>query len=753
MSNFNWNDHPVVSPQGSSPVKASAFSWDDHPVVAASESQPGILENVGRGALNMVGTVGRAVDRFTGAPVRSAIGALQDGGNPAQAYLSQFGENPDNAPTGKEIAQKVGVSNAALSDVIPSLYSKDGSGLSLKKGGLLDPTASGVAGFGVDIAADPLNLIGVGEVADIGKAGVKAIAGSAARGIGYSAKAADVISGTNLATKGVEAAKTAANTTGRVAEAAKNSINQLLKPSLAEDAKAMDSIAAKNGIPRDLMSPAHEFGDASSITRLQKNIAEGALGQKYLENHNAGLAKTTEALEKNISGKFGAPPATAADAGQVLKDAVDGHVSNVFNDADITYSSAAKQFPGLTINKDAMNALQSKAIGMKREAMRLARTSADPVQLSQANNLEKWADIILQSKGTYKEMSEIVQNVGKAAYAKTPLGQIPSDMKKLRELYDTGSESLIHSIRKVDQNAADRLIVNNAEIKEMLGDKSMLGKVVQDAKNPEAIFNSLVNRGGSAQIETLKKILPTETFNAMRSKYLTDLVKYHPDGLVVNFGATTKSLEKNAERLSYLFKPEELADTAELLKFGQRYGSPVLSQLATGASAGFKGFVKNLQGAAVDEQALDFMKNKARGLPSSGGVAAQSGANVLPMQPSGLLRERSGIERRLKLSQSVSPSTYQRPVMPGKAGVIEPPPSDKKEPPAKGPTKWANDGIEKLKEHDDSVNIDGLKDKLLADPQGKKLLIAASDLKPGSKAMNRIMERIKQDYGSSSSKR
>lgn len=62
-----------------------------------------------------------------------------------------------------------------------------------------------------------------------------------------------------------------------------------------------------------------------------------------------------------------------------------------------------------------------------------------------------------------------------------------------------------------------------------------------------------------------------------------------------------------------------------------------------------------------------------------------------------------------------------------------------KDNPKKGPAKWANDGLKKLEEHSGKTLDKGA---LLENPKAKKLLIAASDLKIGSKAMDKILEEL-----------
>lgn len=74
--------------------------------------------------------------------------------------------------------------------------------------------------------------------------------------------------------------------------------------------------------------------------------------------------------------------------------------------------------------------------------------------------------------------------------------------------------------------------------------------------------------------------------------------------------------------------------------------------------------------------------------------------------------------------------------------------------PAKGPDKWANDGLKNLLEHAGDgkakETLNKAKGALLQSKKGKDLLIQASAAKPNSKAMAKILERISEEYGASS---
>ncbi|MGE3681949.1 MAG: hypothetical protein AB7G93_09500 [Bdellovibrionales bacterium] len=60
----------------------------------------------------------------------------------------------------------------------------------------------------------------------------------------------------------------------------------------------------------------------------------------------------------------------------------------------------------------------------------------------------------------------------------------------------------------------------------------------------------------------------------------------------------------------------------------------------------------------------------------------------------------------------------------------------------KGKDKWAVDGFSKLMEHDKSVLDKATVEKIFQSEKGKQLLIQASDLKPRSKAMQSVLEKI-----------
>lgn len=769
MSKFNWNDHPVVSAApapaaAAGPMAAPApaapgkFSWDDHPVVDAGEGAPA----------EPAGQPGEAaVEGFGQGATMGYLPHLQAAAyKGAQAVADMFGIGPDAVD--KALAAK-GFQINQGDDSYTSL--RDENIARQQQLARDNPKAYYGGMVGGAVAMAPALEAGVAEVAPEAATATRlrkaATMGAAAGAIANPgdkagevaplqledrAKNAAIGAGTGVAVdlgaRAAGAALSAGKVTGKVVGATKDTISSLLSPRVAADAPELEAIAQKNGIPGELVSAAHRYGPDSGITRLQRTIAEGSSGEPYLQAHNEGILKTSQALENRIASTFGVPHGTEADAGQAIKDAVDSHISNVFDNADITYANASKKLGPISLDESGMDALRSKAVGMKNEALRLLRTSASPTQKSQAQNLQEWSDLILskvEKGGSYKELADIVQNVGRAAYEKTPVGQVPADVRKLRELYNVGSEALIQSIRNHSPAAADALVVNNAEISEMLGDKAKLGKILESARSPEQVYSSLVKNGGSDQIATLKKILPEDTYNQLRSKYLSSLVKYSDqDGNFVNFKGTINAIKKNEDRINYLFDPSELKDTADLLKFGDRFGSPVMSSSGTGASNALRNFKDKLVSSVMDENTLHLLKNRAEAAGQAPAIPVRrslTSAPPLPGARSALSDAVSGFASRETALPAQLATMGRQPL--GGSGAA--PASSAGAQPLMGRDKWANDGLQKLQAHAgrDPASSGILTQQLMNDPRAKALLIDASDLKPGSKGMSRILERIK----------
>lgn len=62
------------------------------------------------------------------------------------------------------------------------------------------------------------------------------------------------------------------------------------------------------------------------------------------------------------------------------------------------------------------------------------------------------------------------------------------------------------------------------------------------------------------------------------------------------------------------------------------------------------------------------------------------------------------------------------------------------EAPKRGREKWASDGFDNISKHSPDLGVD--RDSVMQDPKSKEMLVLASDLKPGSKAMNQLVAKL-----------
>lgn len=130
-----------------------------HDIHSQAQDTPKSSPGIGSAILSMIGKVGKAVDTYTGAPMRAGIGAAQNADSPgdilpnaASAFGKQFGADPETAPTGKAIVEKAGVPDTAIPPISPLLVAMNMMGK--------HPSYSDAAGVGMDFSANPLNFAG-----------------------------------------------------------------------------------------------------------------------------------------------------------------------------------------------------------------------------------------------------------------------------------------------------------------------------------------------------------------------------------------------------------------------------------------------------------------------------------------------------------------------------------------------------------------------------------------------------------------
>lgn len=131
--------------------------------------------NIGEAVLDVAG---RGLDYVGGIARTPILGGLTGQLKSEDIYRALRGQ----APGAAEFAERAGVPEGGkLSDVIPGMYSKTGSGLPLQAGGWADPTLRGTGGMAADIALDPLTYLSLGTAPALKTAGAMGKLGKAAQ--------------------------------------------------------------------------------------------------------------------------------------------------------------------------------------------------------------------------------------------------------------------------------------------------------------------------------------------------------------------------------------------------------------------------------------------------------------------------------------------------------------------------------------------------------------------------------------------
>jgi hypothetical protein len=569
----------------------------------------GAAKHVGGQALEKVIQAGEAVDSVTGAPTRAAVGALQQAENPITAFSEQFAEDPSLAPTGKELAQEAGATEASLSGLFPNLFTEDKNEakdwLKFEKGGGADITASGFAGLGLDVILDPTTLFG-GAAVKVAKKGTQA-----ARKLNKIKNVVDTGKPSILTSikKGVKV-------TG---EDIKKVVDKATNPRQSKEYERLLEIADKHKITAKELPEAVEFGKASFPSRFERFKAEGSLGEETLKKFENAFGKIDNALEEQIGRISGVPPSgNSIAAGELLKDGYDEAFDKLMKHNDITYGNIHKIDPGITLSDNAVDAISSKVKGIDKWATGQIRRGIQGEGLGEAKQMKTVLNALNNTNGSIKQTVEVMKNIGEIAFKKRKINDVvPRNVKKLRELYFTLSESVVKTVDdKLGKELATSLTDNNKLMSKFFNDRKYIELIGSD-KAPETIFKQLVMNGDSKQIASLKKVLSPEKLQQIKGEYLASLATRLKDGSI-NISSFSKNLMKKEGPLS-LFTKDEIKELVDIVDLHASMGEVVLSRSGTGGSNRFKDFLlaplETVRQSATGESISETFKARARNFP------------------------------------------------------------------------------------------------------------------------------------------
>jgi len=268
--------------------------------------------------------------------------------------------------------------------------------------------------------------------------------------------------------------------------------------------------------------------------------------------------------------------------------------------------------------------------------------------------------------------------------------------------------------------------------------------------NPE-IDNILSRGGGNISMETAQELVSNlgkkAKFDTSRSNESNELAKtvYNTVREEIN-----KAAEKGADSIDL---GKIVRDSNKI--FSTAKDAEALLKNKSARELGNK-FIGITDWAVIGGGAPEVARSGMDSLASTAGLlgakkglerfGAQNTAVALD-RASRLMSQAPSVAEKISRNPTVLEQTASNPLS-QKASAMLQNVADSEKKPMKGPDKWAFDGVEKIIKHDvnGELSDSAVIQELLKTQKGKKLLIEASDLTPGSKAMENVMQKIRTGY-------
>lgn len=663
-------------------------------VEASPQEQPGMLARTGKAllgaGLGVAGAIGNTIDRFTTAPLRAGLSSAMDVAtqNPdtptllqapeglakfALGAAKQIGRDPSIPPSAGQLAERAGITDKSISQLSgPGLFKPFTNNFGTQAaepmkggiagiGGVLDPKVSNLVGGAAEMAVP----IPGAETAKLLGKGIGPVSKMLGEGANVAAKAADLATGTEVASKALGATKTVAGAVGNAFEGAKKGFSSAFNAKQADDFGESVKTAMANGIDPKLLPEAVEFGHNSIMTRTARVEAEGITGQPVLEKFHQGLDQVRAAVHRDIEKFGGGSLATKPEAGATLREGFNQGVQRAFDDINTSHQAIIREAPDLRLAPSQIDRIAPELGRLEEWAQAKAANGITNTAKGQGQQILNAVNAFRRKGESYAGAYEALQEIGDVAFkSKNSLSDVPPDIARFRKLYGDISDAMIGTVDEhfgADQAAALRN--SNREMHKIFGDRSLLGKIGESATSDEGLFTNLIEHGDTKKIAAIKEYLTPEQLGTLKGTFLHSMVKMDPQGNFA-FRSTFNKLRDKWDIAQALFEPGELDNQVNLLRLGDKFGSAVMSTSGTGASNAIRESVKEIGNSVADNAISGGLKQKARAIGFDVSNPSRMAAQGNPLPPiMGLGAQQSlspsvgklaGLDWRKRLARSYS---------------------------------------------------------------------------------------------------
>lgn len=583
--------------------------------VAAKYGERSFLGELGTDALELLDTV----DSYTGAPTREGLKTLGESKSlleAGSAFVDQFGEDTSTAATGKEVARAAGVRDfKTLGGAYAAGNTPEEIQASLQEMPIDEQIAPAnvpleeMVGVGVEIGADPLMFIPVGKVLKLGGKGVGAVAKGSGRVVLNSSKTAQAVgTGIDVTNKAVR----------RAAKSIGDNLKNMFNPIQSADFPRLKKVLEKNDIlPANLdhIPEALEFGERSSISTASKVLRQDPLGEGRTKIFNEFLLSVDGAIDTKLGTMATEVGDDAFRGGEQLMKGYNDGVQELFDGAEVTYQNFNAIAPDHMLSEKSLTQLGNKLERIESKAARLTKQGVGE-QRSKAKALLADIKAIRQGDGSYQGLVDTMQDVGKSAFKKKDLVErVPVDKRNLQEIYYTMRDIVQTEIAGVDPNLAVKLKESNLKFNKFFSENEGISKILGKTKDPQHVFNKLINLGNTTDIRALKATMPSEAFDQVRATYLNTLIAREATYGNISYAKTITNMERKKRIISEMFidAPEALGEFQELLEVGKRTGDIILNKSGTDVSRRFRDFMGSIINSTISDATLEASKISARG--------------------------------------------------------------------------------------------------------------------------------------------